>query len=220
MLNAHSCQSCAVTKYDAQQVRQELDAIKALLPNGNWSEATENGECCFCRKETPNRSEGYALIDMAHPEPKRQTRSVLFDKTDLREGALMPVQIPCCEHCRKRIRMLEFLPTWILLAIALIALIVLSIQPVWQGLAAVAMVLPFAVFIIAMLIGVAVRNVLTVWLRKRFMKETYIEPLQLPFLKAMSEHGWVPLHVKRSGVKVVFLKDKMQQGIYTAIQKM
>ncbi|MBR6322571.1 MAG: hypothetical protein IKR59_06850, partial [Lachnospiraceae bacterium] len=131
-----------MTKYGAEQVKRELTSLKALLPENGWTELDESGECCFCRKEHSNKSSHYALVDMVHPEPKRQTRSVLFDKADVREGSLMPVQIPCCSRCRTRLRALEFIPTWILLGITLASLIVLSLQSVWQSLAAVAAVMP------------------------------------------------------------------------------
>jgi hypothetical protein len=209
-----------VTKYGAEQVKRELDSLKALMPENGWTALDENDECCFCRKEPSNKSSHYALVDMAHPEPKRKTRSVLFDKADVREGSLMPVQIPCCSRCRTRIRALEFVPTWILLGITLVALIVLSLQSVWQPLAAVTAVLPFVVFIAAVLVGWGVSRLVAAQMRRRFSKDTCVDPLELPLLKAMTDRGWVPLNTKRSGAKVVFLKDRMQQGFYTAAHKM
>ena len=48
--------------------------------------------------------EGYAILDMAHPEPKRIQRK-LFIKRVAPFGTMIPLQFSICRHCRRNHRL-------------------------------------------------------------------------------------------------------------------
>ena len=50
---------------------------------------------------------GYAILDMAHPEPRR-VQKWLFGTRPARIGTMIPVQMSVCPKCRRRFLMMSY----------------------------------------------------------------------------------------------------------------
>ncbi len=219
MLNMPSCDVCTVNgkEEEHERVMEDLDILEGLLPQGGISDLFTAEECQLCRTEPKGARSCYALLDMAHKEPVRKKRNVIGLKVNTSIGSLVPVQLSCCSACRRRLRILEYLPIVLPLALTVIALILLSIQGISTALKQVGYYMPMIVLLAVVGIGLLVAVVLSRYLREKYAKVMYVDPLVIPKLQEMTQAGWFPLNQnKKKTARVVFLKKRMASGVGTA----
>ena len=71
-LNMRSCSVCTVRDADDKdEIMKDIDLYETLLPEGGIAQLFESRECQFCKPPQKGTRSGYAILDMAHPEPRR-----------------------------------------------------------------------------------------------------------------------------------------------------
>lgn len=214
-LNMRSCSVCTVRDADdMDEIMKDIDLYETLLPEGGIAQLFESRECQFCKTPEKGKRSGYAILDMAHPEPRR-VQKWLFGKRTARIGTMVPVQISVCKKCRSRLLALEYLPILIPVIIGLIALFAVSADPLKTTLANVHLFLPFGVWFGCVLIGALAGKLITDAMAKSWNKSTVVDVMQHPVIAAMTEKGWVPITAK-SRTKVLFSKTRLNKGLGTA----
>lgn len=215
MLNMPACAGCVASgEENCDQIIQDLDVLKGLLPEGGLHHLFAGEDCVLCKRE-PGKRAYYGLLDLGHPEPKRTKRSVIGLKIKSTVGSLIPVQLGVCGACRRRILTLEYLPVALPLLVGILALLALALPGISDALERVAMILPFAVFVAAVLIAVVVGKVITGALSKRYAEATRLNPFEIPTLRDMKEKGWFPLNASGKLLRLVFVKKRMRMGVGT-----
>lgn len=216
MLNMPDCPSCPVHRTnDAAAVQQELCLLRGLLPPQGTAPLADSQECLFCQGEEKGKTNGWALLDLFHPQPQRSQPSPLYQKPKVKQGSWLPVQIACCEGCKKRIWWLQNMPSFLWLIVLAFGLILLTLSSVSDALERVATWLPLVLMVLLVaLCGLAV------YLLKRSMHKkcqgiTYLDAMEIPQLKALCKLGWEPLYPGRRSPRLVFLKSRMTQGVGT-----
>lgn len=219
MLHMESCESCTVRKDAgrAEQLKSELDVTASLMPEQGIHGLFDTDTCMLCKGE-PGKQAWYADADIANPEPRHEQRNVIGIKTVARTGSLVPLQIACCKDCRRRILRIEYLPTCLVLGVCALMLLLLSIRPLRESLMAVAMMLPFLLFVGA----AAIAGVAAFFLRKRLIADaedkTWLRLFEIPALAGMRERDWFELNVGKGGIsRYVFAKKRLPQGLYTGV---
>ena len=87
LLNMHTCAACTVRDSENKaEIISDLDLYETLLPEGGIARLFEAKDCQFCKTPEKGKRRGYAILDMAHPEPRR-VQKWLFGKTHLRASA-------------------------------------------------------------------------------------------------------------------------------------
>lgn len=218
MLNMESCRSCTVdcaTKDKADLVRADLDVIRSNVPEG--IEGLFAGDACLLCRGEPGKKKWYALTDVAHAEPRRKRATILGISREPRAGTVLPVQIACCDACRKRYLALEYVSPVTGTAFAAVALILLSIRPLREPVAAVAEALPFFIFLAATGLGVLLGKLFRGILVKKYAPEMYTQVMEAPILNAMAEKGWFELNPNAGTSRLVFSKTPIRQGLFTAM---
>lgn len=218
MLNMESCRSCTLdcdTEEKAALVRADLDAIRTNMPEEGVKGLFTGGECLLCKGE-PLPKKWYALTDIAHAEPRRRRASILGIAKEPRAGTILPIQIACCESCRKRHLALEYVSPVTGTAFAAAALIVLSIRPLREPVAAIAEILPFLVFIGVTAVGVMAGALLKLRLKRKYARLMHTDAMDLPILKSMADKGWFELNPNKGMSRLVFSKTPIRQGLFTA----
>jgi len=122
MLNMHTCANCTVRDSENKtEIISDLDLFETLLPEGGIARLFESRDCQFCKTPVKGKRRGYAILDMAHPEPRR-LQKWLFGSRMSRIGTMIPVQMGVCPKCRKRFMLMEYLPMLIPVVIGVAAL--------------------------------------------------------------------------------------------------
>jgi len=216
MLNMPDCPSCPVHQTnDAAAVQQELHLLRGLLPSQGVAPLADSRECLFCQGEEKGKASGWALLDMYHPQPQRDRPSPLYRKAKVKQGSWLPVQIACCDRCKKRIWWLQNMPAFLWLIALAFGLILLTTSVVSDALERAATWLPLVLMVLLLaLCG------LGVFLLKRSANRksrgtVSLNALEIPQLQPMLERGWKALYPGRQNPRLVFLKSPVTQGVGT-----
>ncbi len=220
-LNMESCGTCTVRGRDGEEMellRKDLDAIEALVPEEGIFDLFATQECVLCKGEEKGRRAWYALTDIGNAEPRRkQAKGIFGIRREARAGSVLPIQLACCDACRKRYLKLQYITPVMTAAGMLAGLGLMSIRPLREALMAIAQVLPMAAFL-ALSAGSAAAGML---LRKRYIaryrKEMYLSVFKIGTLRKLRRLGWFELYETRDVTRLVFSKKRIRQGLYTGM---
>jgi len=214
MLNMHTCAACTVRdSANKAEIKSDLDLYETLLPEGGVARLFESKDCQFCKTQVKGKRRGYAILDMAHPEPKR-VQKWLFGSRTARIGTMIPIQMSVCPKCRSRFLMMEYLPVVIPVVVGFVALIVVSMDSVRNPLVNLSMFAPFGAWIVATLLGVIAGKLLTDGLERGWRKEMETDVMRHPVIAEMVNKGWTPITAK-SRTKLLFSKSRLAKGLGT-----
>ena len=214
MLNMHTCAACTVRdSANKAEIIADLDLVETLLPEGGIARLFESKDCQFCKTEVKGKRRGYAILDMAHPEPKR-VQKWLFGSRTARIGTMIPLQMSVCPKCRRRFLLMEYLPMVIPVVVGFVALIVVSMDSVRNPLVNLSMFAPFGAWIVATLVGVIAGKLLTDGLERSWSKEMETNVMRHPVIVEMVNKGWTPITAK-SRTKLLFSKSRLAKGLGT-----
>lgn len=214
-LNMRNCEACpAKDRGRAAGVREDLDAVAALLPAEDLSSLFHTDRCVLCKGE-PNPKACYAMADLGNPEPEREGRNFIGMKTKMRVGSLIPVQMSCCAACRRKHRLLTYIPVLVPLAVGILLLALLSVAAVREAVATAHPALPLGVFLLVVAVALAGARLWQGALLRRYSRETYVNVMEQPFLAEMGKRGWFELQRGKRMSHLVFSKERLKQGVYT-----
>ncbi len=218
LLNMENCRTCTVnceTEEKAAQVRADLDAICEKMPEDGIADLFSGDRCRLCKGEARPKK-WYALADLGHREPKRRKVAILGIAREPHAGTVLPVQIACCDACRRKYLMLEYVSPVMGTAFAAFGLILMSVRSVREPIAAVAAVLPFLVFAAITALGIAGGAIIKKTLRSKYEKEMHLDIMGVDKLNALADRGWFELYRNKDMSRLVFSKTPIKQGIFTA----
>lgn len=214
-LNMHACANCTIRDSDHKsEIRSDLDLYETLLPEGGVARLFQSRECQFCKTPVKGKRRGYAILDMAHPEPRRVQKWLLGKRT-ARIGTMIPLQMSVCKKCRSRFLSIDYLPMVIPVVLGIAALFVFSADAVKAPLVNLSMFAPFGGWIVVVLLGALLGRLIANGLQKRWSKEMYTNVMQHPVIVEMTEKGWMPINAK-SRTNLLFSKSRMARGLGTA----
>ena len=214
-LHMLSCQTCPAKKPEqAAQIQADLDAIDALVPGGDLS-ALFHAESCVLCKDKPGKRVCYALADLGNPEPPRESKNFLGIKGRMRAGSLLAIQMSCCADCRRRYRLITYLPTVLSLAIIILALALMSYRPLRESLVALHPALPLCLFLGVLVLALVGRQFLRKGMIRTYGARMYLNILEQPFLAKMAERGWFELQRDKEISQLVFARERRKEGLYT-----
>ncbi len=215
MLNMHTCSACTVRENDRpEEICSDLDLYETLLPEGGIAQLFETKECQFCKTPVKGKRNGFAIIDMAHPEPRRVQKWLLGKRT-AKIGTMVPVQMAVCKKCRSRFLCLEYFPVLIPVVFGIVSLALVANDPIKTWLADMSAFAPFGAWMLCVLIGALAGKLVTDGLQKRWAKEMHVDVMQHPVIAEMEQKGWTPITAK-SRTKLLFSKSRLSKGLGTA----
>ncbi len=215
MLNMHTCAACTIRELDNKaDIKSDIDLYETLLPEGGVAQLFESKECQFCTTPVKGKRRGYAILDMAHPEPRR-VQKWLLGKRIARIGTMIPLQLSVCPKCRKRFLTIEYMPLAVPIAVGIAALFVFTADVVKGPLVNLSMFAPFGGWLVSVAIGVLAGKLIADALQKAWAKEMLTDALRHPYIAQMIEKGWTPITAK-SRTKLLFSKSRLAKGLGTA----
>ena len=216
LLNMPSCDECIVNDKadDAELIQKDLDILAGLLPEGGVSPLFDTDECVLCKGEK-NKRAVYGLLDLGHAEPKREKRSILGLKVRARVGSLLPVQLSVCKACKRRLLILDYLPAVLPVIVGLAVILVFMLPGITASLERTAPIMPFALFVVSLLLAAVLGSLLSRTLAGRYSKHMHLDVFELPLLNEMKENGWFSLSTTGKKPRLIFVKNRMRMGVGT-----
>ena len=218
LLNMQSCKTCTIGGCGdtPEQVMNELAYYeRELLPEGGIAHLFLDHRCQFCKTEPRGERQGYAILDMAHPHPKRIQRK-MYGERIRPVGIMIPVQLSICSHCRRRLLWIDMLPLLVPIVTGLAWLFVSGIDAVKEPLLDIASWLPFGIWVAVLLLGWFTGKHLANALAREAEKTMYVEVTDHPVICEMIEKGWFPI-ARENGTKLLFSKSRRVRGLGTAV---
>ena len=112
-LGSDGCEKCSLYKnnvkeYEKAKTNEIWQVTQSNLP-WNADQFHQSETCFFCKKRPGNPKAGYAMLDMAHPDPPYE-KGMIFGLGSLQRadvGSLIPFPIAICKECRRHYRLAE-----------------------------------------------------------------------------------------------------------------
>ena len=221
LLNSPACLGCSVGKLGAEDQADMKDGLSRLLeaaPEETVEPLHTSKECLLCKGERKNETECYALFDMYRKDPAGDwSLNIGNKKLAAKTGfMLLPLQVCSCKKCRRRFRVIEFLPTLIAIALVFIALFAFTRKQVYDSLYDIASWLPVACFVAATLIAAGIGFLIRRMLIASYWTDTKLDMSELEPVAELEANGWQQVGKKRAGFsKVVFADSLRTEGVYT-----
>ena len=188
-LNQPSCAKCFVSSLDEQQqlaVREDLSHIAENLPEDGVLSIAEGSGCALCRSKQRDGSDagtpsGFANIDMCHDHP---SEPITRGRRKYERGAAMtiPVQLPVCSACRRRLTLINNLPIALGVLVAAAGIAIVSIEHIRVALTARSRLMPIIVFLIFAFLGVVAESGVKKLLRTRAERSMNTRSRRIPAL--------------------------------------
>lgn len=215
LLNMHACEHCTMRgRENLDEVRRDIDLYETLLPEGGVARLFHSKECQFCLTEPKGARAGFAILDMAHPEPKRVQKWLLGKKVT-RIGTMIPVQMSVCKQCRSRFRLIDIMPALLLAVFGGVGLLLLGTGKLAERLADIAQALPFVLWLVLVAGGYLLGRLASNLLWKDAKKRMIVDIGDHPVIHEMLTRGWEPI-AKQSKTKLLFSKSRVNRGLGTA----
>lgn len=219
-LNMESCQACTLkceTQAQAEVVMADLDAYAALMPEEGITGLFATDECVLCRGENKGKKKWYGFTDLANPQPRRHKTGFLGVAKERRAGAVLPVQLGCCDDCRRRMLRLEYIMPVMMALFTVIPLGIFSVRGIREPLMAVSHGLPFYLFAACVLLGALLGRWIKKGMVRQYAAHTYLKVIETPALAPMKEKGWFELNGEGDMSRVVFARRPAAHGLYTTM---
>lgn len=220
LLNQKNCESCFVSKLEAKdqlKAAEDILHIAEALPEDGLESIINGEDCALCRVKTgekPNNAETFAQMDMGHLHPTAEIGDKLGGGYDRGTAMTVPVQLPVCESCRRKIGKKSYLPLALGCLSALVGLALASLEPVRSALTKHGRILPFLVFLIFVFIGIIIECLVKRSLDKKNALSVNTRSKRISAIAPMLERGWFAIG-ERSEIPFIFTKNKLDSGILT-----
>ena len=220
-LNAVGCDACLaknLSTEELQTLRTNIDAVRGLLPRGNVSELFESETCLLCKGDK-HKKNGYALTDFAHKEPEHEHRNVIGMKVKSRVGSIVPLQIACCDRCKRNVRYVNNITFFVSVIGIGAALALVGIQGIREPLEKIHEMLPFGIFAAISMLSVVLGKLASILAFKKRGINTILDINEIPFIAEMREAGWFCATQNSSNSearpRLIFTKERLKRGWFS-----
>lgn len=219
LLNSNSCKDCFVrklTREDQKLVMEDIKMIAAAMPYGGVEKYMDEDECLLCASERRTADGGYARFDIGHLHPtaldERKGGSRKYKRDT---GLVVPLQLPVCKKCKRRIQLINFLPLAVGVIIAFAGFIAVSSRPLFTILSKLGRPIPLLFSLIAVFLGIIVGNILKIRLTNSASTKTYISPERIKAISELIDEGWFVIPSNELDLPYTFSKNEMRSGLLT-----
>lgn len=221
VLNQGSCSECAVGRLRREKqeaMKKAIGRLESIAPSSELEKLADSSECLFCKAPEKGKRECYGVFDLAKQDDEGDWVSHMAKKGNaLKSGCMiLPIQAACCDKCRKRFRLLSYLPQSVMLGIICVGLITITRTEVHKALYNTAAWLPAAAMLAVVAAAFAIRFVMRKAMKHSFGKSTNLDLSQIPGIKSLLDRGFVEVKPKTDGLSsVAFSRERRTTGVGT-----
>lgn len=193
--NEGGCSRCYVgtlkSKEAQQQACERWDETIELIPP-DIEELASSKTCWFCEEKPPEKADGYAVLEMANPEPYSE-KPMFFGigkKVRTPVGSLLTLNVAVCGRCRRAFRMVDIIQVVCLLAFLGAAVAMLVVPAIAQPMADVFVLLPVIFLVLMVGAGYGLGRSLSTAYMKRKSKEVNFNVGSIPIIRQMLHRDW------------------------------
>ncbi len=216
-LGCDGCEKCVLNnsarEYEKIHTNEIWQVTQTNLPE-NADAFHESETCFFCKKRPGNKKDGYAMVDIAHPEPAYEKGPFfgLGKAVRMPVGSLIQLPITICKECRRRHLLIENLKYFSLVAGFLIGLLELFLLQDTEYL----QYSPEYIPIVMLLLTIAIFYMVGGWYAKRLVKKNnrlmYYNIFDIPEMQGFKEKGWFVFRDDKEKTRMYFSKKKPRKN--------
>lgn len=190
------CDKCYVSKVKDPDTRLGMAKNwKIMLSNlpENVDDLGNSETCVFCKGE-PNKTDCYATLDLAHPDPPAK-KGLIFGfgkKVRIPVGSMFALKLACCKKCRNKMRMAN-LASGIIFVIMIAVGLLLGCLPDGPAYAAGGenILLMAFIYIVGFAVGgFFLGKAIGKQLTKNLAKTVKSDPREIPMVAEMFANRW------------------------------
>ena len=221
LLNCESCEKCHIAKLSREEqleAMEDIFYIAEALPENGVEDIMDAETCALCRAREDEEAEEatrYAQITMGHEHPTVSADEKPKGKYDRATAMTIPVQLPVCDECRKRLNLYYYLPLALGILVALVGLVLTSIEAVRIPLTRYGRALPFLVFLIFVFLGIIIESTAKRILKIRIERSMNTRAKRIPALSELVKNGWFPIGDRDGMLPFNFTADPLENGLLT-----
>lgn len=216
-VGSEGCETCFVNgmsdkKGEIDKAYEAWQVTRTYIPD-DIDDVHTGTKCLLCRKEEPNDATCFAVADIAHPEPEYR-RGMFFGfgkKVRSEIGSMLSVPVSCCDECKKRIRMRDWMQVGVWILSVVIGFVLMSIPGIAAPIAKVNELIPPAIVIIFAVGGYFVGKYAAVAVEKKAEEKTKVNVFEVPQMRRMEQFGWFALQKNGEYVRLSFHKKKPRE---------
>ncbi len=217
-LGSDGCEKCSlynanVKEYEKVKTNEIWEVTQTNLPH-NADMFHESETCLFCRKRPGNPKVGYAVIDMAHPDPPYK-KGMIFGLGSLQRadvGSLIPFPIAICRECRRKYRLAENFKFYSALLGFVIGLIVVLAISQWEVIQYSPTYIPMVLLLFIMALVYVAGGWLSKKLIKKYSAEMYFRVFDIPETREMDELGWFVYRDEQEKTRMLISSKKPRKN--------
>lgn len=219
LLNMRSCKECFVDKLsreDQELVKEDIAIIAAAMPYGGVEKLMENDECALCAQQSNRADGGYARFDIGHLHPTASEERKSGSRKYKRDtGIVVPIQLPVCKKCKRRIQLINYLPITVGIIIAFSCFIAVSVTPAFASLSKLGRPIPMLIAIIGLFFAIIIANILKIRLTNSASSRTYLSPERIKIISELMNEGWFVIPNSELELPYTFSKKEINSGLLT-----
>lgn len=219
VLNMPDCSKCPMQQGETEEnVRSVVETYLKEADAEAVAGLFESETCTLCRK-SPEKKTSYAVYDLGHPaeKPVKTSKIEFLLKKSSSFDVLVPLQFACCDKCRRRLWWQRNVKGVCVLAALIPVVLPVSLERSAEALRRIDRLMPIAIVLAALLIGLAVGSFLKKKLAARWQEETILHVKEHPVAKALLEKGWRPaMNPEEKTETLVFTRKPIDSGLGTA----
>lgn len=196
-----------------EEQHRERERIAQSLPNGTPKELYESTTCLLCRNQ-PQTTTCYAITDMGHA-PIRDEEKVIAGVIHAKKkvGEVIPLQIACCNECKKNNRVASMIRPLTILIVLAIALFVLSRTAVHEALYNIHPVVGLLIYLLCIPLSFWLGTVFQASYKKSASQKTIYDINELAYVQDMEKMGWFAINQNKKGEpSLIFSKERLTQN--------
>lgn len=210
--NTGDCENCYIAGVkkdrECQEARERWDETLALIPP-DVDELGQGDLCRLCVGE-PEKADGWALLEMANPDPYYEKGMIFGYGKKVRSpvGSLVTVPIRIGPRCRRALRMVEVLQIGWLVGMFALSLLLLMIPQLAEPMASLFALLPVAFVVLMTVAGYYLGRNLSMYYVMRKSDEVNFDLAAVPLIRRMLARDWYFFQVNHGLPRMSFTRKK------------
>lgn len=216
--SAGGCQSCYLSTVkkdrESREAKERWDETLSLLPP-DVDELGEGEWCRLCVGE-PEKADGWALLEMANPEPYYEKGMIFGFGKKVRSpvGSLVTLPIRIGPRCRHAFHMVELLQIGWLVGMFGLALLLLMIPALAEPMASLFALLPVIFVVLMTVAGYYLGRNLSLYYVAKKSDEVNFDLAGIPMIRRMLGRDWYFFQVNHGLPRMSFTKKKPQARLF------
>ncbi len=214
----HDCYLAGKKKEERERAAANWEVTLSLLPK-DVDALHERSECQFCKDE-PRPADGYAMVEMAHPEPYYE-KGMFFGigkKVRTPVGSLVSLQMSVCPTCRKAFRMGDVWQLGVFLGMLALSLVLIMIPSIYLAMASVNVLIPIAFVVVMTVAGYLLGKNLSMAHWRKIKHKVKVNLAEIPEVEEMLGKGWFFFQINNGMPRVFFNKKKNYERLRKPVE--